>query len=138
MNKKIINISCLILSVFFYFSCGSQKGAFAFKYPLDDAFRKIKGNIEFPHGQDVQWAYIYGGAPSSKKVGVILLKKEIVWVENDVRSDYVDRSKKVIFGSILNLKEGKYKIILTDIAQEKKIDEFEFLIYNDKSDDEFE
>lgn len=139
MTKKIISTYFLIIFIIIIsLACGSQKGEFAFKFSLDDAFRKIKGNVEFPYGQEVQWAYIYKEIPASKKVGVILLKKEIVWVEKSVKSDHVDRSKKVIFGTISNLEEGRYKIMLTDILKEKRIDEVEFVIYNDKKDDEFE
>jgi hypothetical protein len=138
MIKQNINLLCLTCCIVITLSCASKKGEFAFKYVLDDSYRKIHGNKEFSADREVQWAYIYKRVAYRKRIAVILLKKEIVWVESDVKSDYIDNSKKVIFGTIFNLDEGTYKIILTDISLNKIIDEFEFLIYNDTKDDEFE
>ncbi len=68
---------------------------------------------------------------TEKNIGVVLLKKELVWV--DIRKDSVKLNKdsKVVYGNISNLTKGNYKIVI--VNEDVIADEMEFEIYEDNN-----
>lgn len=113
-----------------FFSCTAEKGQFAFKYHLDEAYRRIEGDIEFPGNKRIDWIYRFNRSIISSRIGIIILKKEIVWVEVKSRSIML-ANDRIVYGTIEDLDEGIYKIMLTDVMNEAEIDEVVFNIYND-------
>ena len=127
---RIWKLLIFILLFVSFFSCTVGNGQFAFKYDLDDAFRRIEGDIEFAADKRVDWIYRFNRNIISSKIGIIILKKEIVWVEVKSRSIMLENDR-IIYGTIEGLDEGTYKIMLTDVMNEAEIDEVIFNVYND-------
>ncbi len=134
MRVRIIRI---IIPVFiFALNCGGFQGEFAVKGEMDDVYRRIKKKPEFSSDAKINWIYSFKSVSGYNKIGVVLLKKEIEWVDIYKRSDYIDSEKKIIYGKIERLKPGRYKIVLTDISGNNSlIASLPFMIYAEKSDE---
>ena len=79
MLRKIIFFSILVSIAF---SCGKLKGEFAFKTFYDDSYKKFTIDPEFAANEEVKWVYVFKSASKSpQKIGIIYMKKEVVWVD---------------------------------------------------------
>ena len=127
--------SVIILCLLFFVSCGKLKGEFAFQAPEDKTYKRNPGRLEFDSGQEIKWIYSFTSIPMGRtKLGVIILKKELGWVDILTTSDYIDSLKKVVYGTLKELEPGDYKIVLVELTSDgnKKIDEKEVYIYSDE------
>jgi hypothetical protein len=125
MTSNII----IILALFMLTSCAKPKGQFAFRYPMDDRFKRIEGIPEFKRDLKVDWCFVFQKDYGSRDITVTVMKKEIIWVEVHVISESIDNLKRVIYGSIQDLSEGTYKLLITE--RDEIIAEKEFIIYSD-------
>ena len=119
----------------FILACGKLQGEFAFKTPLDEGYRTKMERLEFPVEEEIQWVYRFKAAPSSKNYfGVVVLKKDLSWVDVLSYSDYVDETKQFLYGTIKNFEPGDYKIVITQRKDDevKIIDQIEFYLYSDE------
>lgn len=114
---------------FLIIGCNKLEGEFAFKKFSDDTYKKIKIAGEFNNNERVDWVYSFKSPSGNHSVYVILMKKEIVWVDINTRKVDIDRSKQIIYGIIKNLDVGTYKIMIS--SEGSVIDEYVFNIYND-------
>jgi hypothetical protein len=126
-------ISPFFLLSIFLFSCGGLKGEFAIKKFGDDYFRKIANkNLQFRSSERINWVYKPKNVSGRTRVGVILLKKDISWIDISRRSDYVDMEKTAIYGEIYDLPPGRYRIILTEVlAKNRQVAQFNFSIFTE-------
>ncbi len=116
-------------------SCGKMKGEFAFKYPEDKGYRINQSRLEFDSTQEVNWIYKFRSAPGGTvKLGVILMKKELGWVDILTTSDYIDPLKSIVYGTLKDLEQGDYKIVIVEVTSDgnSKIDEVELYLYSDE------
>jgi len=120
----IITISMIFLS-----ACVQLKGKFACKSQLDDHYRKMDANHEIKSDEKINWVYVFDKFSGKHKIGVIILKKEIVWIDVLSWHDEVTPSENIIYGTIEDFQDGKYKIILTE--NDKEFDEQRFIVYSD-------
>jgi hypothetical protein len=130
--KKIIST---LFFVFFavLLSCGRPSGEFAFKLPEDKGYKKPAVLPEFNSSDEVNWIYSFSSIRGHLKAGVILLKKELVWVDVLSYSDYADSEKTILYGKIQGLDPGDYRLMITEILEDeqKVLDEIEFYIFTD-------
>jgi len=127
----------LILILFLaVFSCGKPKGEFAFKLPEDKGYRKIVNTPEFDSAAEVDWIYSFGSFRGRRNLGVIILKRELLWVDILAYTDFVDAEKKIVYGNIRGLEPGDYRLMITEITEneQKTIDEVYFYIYSDREE----
>jgi hypothetical protein len=119
-------------------SCVRLEGEFALRRPLEDSYRRIHGDVEIQSNTKVDWVFKLNTVPSgNRRIGVFTTKKEIVWVEIQSRFDEVNREKSIIYGTISDLPEGEYRIILTDIMRDNRmIRSFDFRVYSDRDFEE--
>ncbi len=106
-----------------------MKGEFAFRFPNDDRYKLIKDVPEFNKNLKIDWCFIFDRYYSKRKIGVVIMKKESIWVDVDNWINIIDKSNKMVYGIIENFEVGSYKILITD--NEKIIAEKKFLIYED-------
>jgi len=117
-----------------FLSCGKLEGEFAFRFPHDDPYKKISGKLEFNRDREISWVYKFKRVASPDKVGVIILKKEVVWVDINTRTENINRNATIIYGVIRGLEEGEYKIVLTHIRKKNRIiASRKFSIYSEDS-----
>jgi len=128
----------IILILFFAFSsvllsCGKPSGEFAFKLPEDKGYKKEALHQEFNSADEVSWIYSFSSIRGRVKLGVVLLRKELVWVDVLSYSDYADSEKRRIYGEIKGLEPGDYRLMITEINENDQVvlDEIEFYIFND-------
>ena len=117
-------------------ACSSLEGEFAFRKNYDETYYRPVVPLEFSVNDDVKWVYRFKKTRRvpSTKVGIILMKRELVWVDIFTSSQDVSRSDPFVYGTIPRLSSGEYKILLTDLKdQNRLIDEITFLIYEDES-----
>jgi hypothetical protein len=127
----------LFIILFLFPSCGRLKGEFAFQEPDDKCYRTNQGRLEFDSAQEIKWVYKFESVPSSRvNLGIIILKKELSWVDIITTSDYIDPMKGIIYGTLKELEPGDYKIVITQITIDgnQKIDEKEVYLYSDEED----
>ncbi len=62
------------------------------------------------------------------------MKKELVWVDVNVRTERIDPLQKVIYGTIEGLEKGNYRLIMAEKG--KILDEMEFIVLNELDDEE--
>ncbi len=130
MKKSI----CLIL-ILFLTSCGKLKGEFAFQTPEDKGYKINQTRFEFDSAKVINWIYKFDSFPGDRiKLGVIILKKEIGWIDILTTSDYIDPLKNIVYGTLKEFEPGDYKIVLVEVTSEgsKAIDEIEIYIYSDE------
>ena len=130
LSKSIILLFCFLALL----SCSKEKGTFAFKNNDDDRFIIKDGLCEFNQDEKVDWAFCFSKVSKQKKIGVVILKKEKVWVDIYSFYDTIYKDKPCIYGHIENYEEGTYKILIVD--EGNTIAEKEFVIYtgNDYND----
>ena len=135
---RAIRFFTVILILGSLLSCGNLKGEFAFRNPGDKGFRVIHDQLEFDAHSGVKWLYRFKSVRSRVKLGVVILKKEIQWVDILTRGEYIDASRQIIYGDIRGFKPGDYKIVITEVTEEgsRLIDECTIYLYSDA--DEFD
>jgi len=126
-------ICCLfILSL----SCGRISGEFAFKTEFDDVFRKPIRMPEIDTNKKIEWVYSFRSDFSRRNIYVMIMKKEMTWIEVAAYKDYAGDGKITIGGVIEGYEPGQYRIMLIDSASGNAvIDNIVFVIY---SEDDFE
>ncbi len=114
-------------------SCSRPSGEFAFQLPEDYGYKKPADLLEFNSSDEVNWIYSFSSISGRLKLGVILLKKELVWVDILSYSDYADSEKSTLYGKIQGLDPGDYRLVITEIVEDeqKVLDEIEFYIFTD-------
>lgn len=118
----------LILGTILLLSCGRLEGNFAYKKQLDDHYRKMGARPQFHMDDRVKWVYVFEKFRGSHEIGVILLKKEVVWIDVLSWHETIRPKNNIIYGTIENFEEGEYKIILTE--NDKVFAEQHLLIYD--------
>jgi len=113
-------------------ACGADKGEFAFKKITDDHYRRVKGGLEFSVEDTVKWVYTFPALKKERNVGVVVLKKELVWVDIESRPERLSPGKNIIYGDTRDFDEGTYRIVITE--KNKKLDEIEFQVYREHDD----
>jgi len=129
--------AALFIIVLFFLSCGKLKGEFAFQTPDDKCYRVNQSRLAFDSSQEIKWVYRFESAPSGRiNLGVIILKKELSWVDILTTSDYIDSLKGMIYGTLKDLEPGDYKIVITEITIDgnRIIDEIELYLYSDQEE----
>lgn len=124
LNSTLLLLVIVCVSIV---SCSKDTGRFGFKTSGDDRFMTKNNFCEFNHTEKVEWVFCFDRVSKSKEVGVVILKKEKVWVNVYSFSQTVNRNKQCIFGQIHNYNEGIYRIVITD--KDTVIAEQEFTIY---------
>ena len=109
--------------------CVKLQGEFAFKKPDDDRYKRVKGIPEFNINSSIKWCYLLKKSYEKLSVGVVLIKKEIIWVDVISRVETINKSTKAIYGTIEKLNEGRYKLLVSE--SNEIVDEMEFIIYRD-------
>jgi len=134
-----INICAIaMISVSVCIACSSMKGEFGFKTFRDDTYRKWPDPLEFSSSDEVQWVYQFPLNVGERKIGVIYMKKELLWVEVESTVQKVNPMARQVYGTIKSFPDGDYKIILVDVDGENRLIEARFFsIYTDEVD-EFE
>lgn len=126
------HIPLILLLFILLFSCGDLKGDFAVKTLFEDTYRKASGTLEIELGKELQWVYQFGKIPVNTRIGIVLLKKEIFWVDVNTSSQTLGGARNIIYGTISQLPPGQYRIVLTDVAKSNAIiDDLSFVIYSD-------
>jgi len=120
-----------VLAILLFSACGSFNGEFGIKVNNDSNYRKISGVSEFSSGDTVFWIYrLKKGMISRADAGVILMKKELIWVDIYTVSDYFDNEKSLLYGEIAGLDPGEYRLLITEIRNDNAlIAEMPFKIY---------
>ena len=138
MTISVFLLRKLLPILFFAFSavllsCGKPSGEFAFKLPEDKGYKKPAVFQEFNSADEVSWIYSFSSIRGRLKLGVILLRKELVWVDVLSYSDYADSEKRRIYGEIKGLEPGDYRLMITEINENDRVvlDEIEFYIFTD-------
>jgi hypothetical protein len=117
--------------------CGKLKGQFAFQTPDDKCYKIKEAKLEFDSSQEIKWVYTFNSNPSERvKLGVIILKKELGWIDILTTSDHIDARKNILYGTLKELDPGDYKLVITEITIDgnRKVDEVEFYLYSDEEE----
>lgn len=125
----------LIIIPLFLLSCGKMKGEFAFKYPEDKGYKINQSRLEFDCRQEVNWIYKFNFSPgSNRKLGVVILKKELGWVDILTTEDYIDPMKSIVYGTLKDFEPGDYRIVIVEVTSEgnSKIDQVDLYLYSDE------
>lgn len=130
MNFCKRNLFYLLL---FLLSCGNLKGEFAIKTLTDQCYRKIDvKNPQFNSSEKIKWVYKLESISRKKRIGVMILKKDISWIDISRKSDYVDAEKPAIYGEIYGLPPGHYRIMLTEVlAKNRQVAQFDFSVFTE-------
>ncbi|PKL17390.1 MAG: hypothetical protein CVV49_11280 [Spirochaetae bacterium HGW-Spirochaetae-5] len=133
--KRCYLILILIFSLLLILSCGKLKGEFAFQNPGEKGYKINQSRFEFNSSESVNWIYKFDSTPGSRvELGVIILKKELGWIDILTTTDYIDSMKNIVYGTLKDYEPGDYKIVLVEPTSEgnKTIDEIEIYIYSDE------
>jgi len=125
----------LILLILIPLACGKLHGEFGFKYSEDKGYKRNLQRYEFDAAKDVQWIYRFDAVQGRSSLGVIILKKELGWIDIITGQDYIDEYKQIVYGTISGLEPGYYRLVLVELVPDSKnrqIDEREFYIYSDE------
>lgn len=135
MNLKTA-IYCAVV-IPFLIACGKLEGEFSIKKDGDEAYKKIIRGLELAPGEKINWIFRFRRVVGRNKIGVLVLKKEVVWVDIKKWIDYVNWEKEIVYGVIENLPPGKYRIDITDIEENNRaIANLVFMIYPDEKEEQ--
>jgi hypothetical protein len=113
--------------------CWGLNGTFAYKTLEMDSYRTMYDNMEFAADSPVDWVFKFSSS-GKKRIGVILVKHELVWAEVRKDTQEIEKEKPQVWGKIEGLSPGEYKIMITynnDLVAEKP-----FIIYDPADLDE--
>lgn len=123
-------VVAIVLLCVFPLQCAKLGGDFGFKSAFDDHYIKISKIPEFKIDERRDWVFVFKNVSDSFDAGVFIMKKEIVWAEVTHYTQKISREGNVVYGTIENLPEGRYKIVVT--AGNDFIAEKEFIVYSDE------
>lgn len=126
------HLAVLLLFSSMFLSCGKLKGEFAFRNFGQEAYRKADGVPEFNKNKKIEWVFVFDKVSDKHQIGVVLLKKELVWIDIGVRRETINEKEKIIYGDIEDLDEGRYRILIT--CEGDVIAEREFIIFSEPGD----
>ncbi len=132
--KKCIPVFFLLLILL---SCGKLKGEFAFKTPEDKGYKINQSRFEFDASKEIDWIFRFDSETRHRiNLGVIILKKELGWIDILTTSDYIDPLKNILYGKLKDMEPGEYKIVIVEPTPEgnKIIDEIEIYLYSDEEE----
>ena len=132
MLYKKIPLSVFLIIMLSPLSCSKLEGSFSIKRMGEDSYKKIFNDIELNQDIPVDWIFSFNNVSGYSKILVILMKKEIVWVDVRNDSDYIDSTKKNIYGKISGLETGDYRISIISIEEKNVlIGNLPFTVYRD-------
>jgi hypothetical protein len=130
---KVRSVTCLALLLAITalaLSCLGVKGDFGFKRFGDDTYRRIEGTPEFSSDETVDWVFKLSKKYSDREIGIVLQKKELVWVEISTRSQRITEASEALYGTIRDLQPGEYRLVLTLVKKDNElVDSKDFIIY---------
>ncbi|HSV98209.1 MAG TPA: hypothetical protein VLM75_14900 [Spirochaetota bacterium] len=132
--RRVALLAVFAASVLSWSGCGGLKGEFAVKRPFADEYHRVTGIPEFSAAERIDWVYVFSNVTEEHAIGVILMKKELVWVDVSVRTERIDVVQKVIYGAIEGLDKGVYRLLVAEKG--KILGEMEFVVYDEAHDDE--
>ena len=136
MSHRIKSIAALAVIVLCATACSQSKGDFAFKGFQDDTFKRTAGAPEFPGNEEVRWIFLFKKKYNARDIGIVYLKKELVWVEVFTDTAKITLASNIVYGTIKSLQPGEYRIVLTDlINNNEEIARKEFSIYEKEEDE---
>jgi hypothetical protein len=94
-------------------ACGS-KGSFAYKKFDMDSYRTMSESFEFSTDEAFDWVYQFSTPPGKKKIGIVILKKELVWVEIKKDMQNTERESPYVYGHIEGFEPGEYRIAIVN------------------------
>ncbi len=118
-----------ILLFLFLCSCDKVEGQFAYKSMEMDMYRKFPSGMEFNAAEKINWIFNIKKVSAERKVGVVLLKKELTWIDIDKYMYTVNMFQTKVYGEFVNLPAGEYKIVL--LNNNFLISSVEFKIYEE-------
>ncbi len=128
MMARRLTFAILVLTLLFA-GCGGMKGEFVFKRFKDDAYRRMKGDLEFPSDETIKWVYRFNRPPGDKKVGIFLKTRKVLWVDVRQRVEEMNVETRHLYGEISSLEPGEYAILLVDVKENEVFDRLAFRIY---------
>lgn len=133
---KIFKAPIILILFLAVLSCGKPKGEFAFKLPEDKGYRKVIKQPEFDSAVEVDWIYTFDRFRGRMNLGVIILKRELLWVDILAYTDYADSEKRIVYGKLKGLEPGDYRLMITEItdSEQNTIDEIYFYVYSDREE----
>jgi hypothetical protein len=137
---KVRSIICLVLLLSMTalaLSCGGVKGEFGFKRFGDDTYHRLDGAPEFASDEEIAWVFKLAKKYSERDIGVLIQKKELVWVEVSSRNQHITETDKAVYGTIKDLQPGEYKLVLTLVKDDNSlIDSKDFSVYEREEDED--
>jgi len=119
--KKYSSVVVPLMFLLLLVSCSKIDGFFAFKKFQDTSYKKYSIHKEFSRNESVKWMFVASKVSSPTKIGVLLLKRELVWVPVSSRKEIIHLTKRRIYGEIKDLEAGNYKILITNIKKGNSI-----------------
>jgi hypothetical protein len=96
----------LLLCLAGLWQCSPVSGIFGYRLPGMDTFRRFDNDMQFSDAQPVEWTFVADKAADPRYVGVIILKKEVVWVEVFKEVRMINAANKAVFGRIEGYEPG--------------------------------
>jgi len=136
VKPRIVLMLFFTLPLVFSLSCKKIEGEFAFKKFLDNSYKRIDRALEFNSNEEIKWVFNIRKNGMRQDVAVIILKKEIGWVEVSNRIDFISMEKRNIHGVIKDFPPGEYRLMLIDVAKKNGlIDSCNFTVYFDEDEE---
>jgi hypothetical protein len=123
--KPLLCLFCLVISF-----CSKEKGEFAYKFADMDGYRRLDSEAEFSINDRIQWIYKFPKSKEDRKLGIVVQKKETVWVDVYKDKGVVFPASGIYYGEIDSLEEGRYRITVMQLdgLDYKFYDEIEIIV----------
>ena len=123
--KYLLVFLCLLVSF-----CSKDKGEFAYKFADMDGYRRLDPGAEFSINDKIYWIYKFPQSKEVRKLGIVVQKKETVWVDVYKDKAAVLPASGIYYGEIDSLEEGRYRIsvMLLDGLDYKFYDDIEIVV----------
>ena len=121
---------------FFCVSCAIPKGSFGYKTKAMDGYRRFDDMREFDASEKVEWVYSFPVMKKMFRTGMILQKKETVWVDVKKSAQVIAGTSPFFYGNFEGMEEGEYRIVITNMNSEETeiYDEVVFRLINYESE----
>ena len=101
--------------------CTKETGKFAVRNVESGAFQTMTDGAEYAASTSIEWIYAFPPIKEQIRVGVVLQKYELAWVDVAKDETVVTKTSPYYYGTIPPLEEGTYRLVLLEIRKTELI-----------------
>jgi hypothetical protein len=116
MNIMWIRASALVILALLI-GCAKESGKFAMRNVESGAYQTMQDGAEYSANTPFEWIYAFPPVKDQMRVGIVLQKQELAWVDVSKDETVVTKSSPFYYGTTAPLDEGTYRLVILELRK---------------------